>query len=89
MLTVRELFGRVRILFEFPFRVDPSRCTASIALLVLSQLAAVGSALALGVVTNAVIKDEPSRAVVGSALLVARSSSHRPGAGHRSSSGRP
>ena len=69
--TVREFFDRVRILVEFPFRVDPFRCASSIALLVLSQLAAVGSALALGLITNAVIKDEPSRAIAGSALLVA------------------
>ncbi len=68
---MRKLLGRVRILVEFPFKVDPFRCASSIALLVLSQLAAVGSALALGVITNAVINDEPSRAIEGSALLIA------------------
>ena len=58
------------VLVEFPFRVDPFRCASGIALLVLSQLAAIGSALALGVITDTVIGKEASRAVVGSALLV-------------------
>ena len=70
MPIVRDVFGRACALVEFPFRVDPFRCASGIALLVLSQLTAIGSALALGVITNAVIKDVASRAIVGSALLV-------------------
>ena len=62
--------SRARTVVEFPFRVDAKRTTGSMVLLICSQVAGIGSAVALGVITNAVVNGARPDAIWGSALLV-------------------
>jgi hypothetical protein len=67
---VRDLPSRARLLVVFPFRVDAKRTAGTMVLFTCSQVAGIGSAVALGVITNAVIRGSRSEAIWGSVLLV-------------------
>ncbi len=70
MMTMADRLRGARLLVVFPFRADPWRSALSMAIMVASGLAGVGLALALKLITDAVVAGDAGQAFTGVVLLV-------------------